>query len=65
MSDTPKIHAQMVAIMRGVEVIRKSKQSKGIVFDYRGIDDFYNELHKLFADNGVVHSFRDSRVRAV
>ena len=57
MSETVIIHAQMSKIMADVEAIGKNQQSSGggsFTFNYRGIDDMYNELHSLFAKHRVV-----------
>ena len=43
----------MVAIMRDVDAIKKSKKNQQQGFMFRGIDDMMNSLHDLFAKHGV------------
>lgn len=52
--ESKKIYESMAAIMAGVGAIDKSQKNQTQGFMYRGIDDFMNELHKLFADNKVI-----------
>ena len=42
------------AIMLGIDAIGKERKNKDQNFNYRSIEDVYNELHPLFAENGVV-----------
>ena len=58
MSDAKKtegtgIYAAMVKVMRGIEAIGKGRTNQQQGFKFRGIDDVYNELHRLLADNGI------------
>lgn len=48
-----QIHEKLVAILREVEAIEKTRTNKGQNYKFRGIDDAYNELHGLFAKHGV------------
>ena len=48
-----EIHKAMTAILRGVGVIGKDKKNVSQGFNFRGIDQVYNELHELFAKNNV------------
>lgn len=48
-----KIYTAMVAIMRDVDAIKKSKKNQQQGFMFRGIDDMMNSLHDLFAKHGV------------
>lgn len=52
---TPKIHAAMVAVMRDIEAIEKSRTADagGPRYQFRGIDDIYNALHPILATHGV------------
>ena len=52
--ESKKIYESMAAIMAGVGAIDKSQKNQTQGFMYRGIDDFMNALHKLFADNKVI-----------
>lgn len=52
--ESKKIFESMAAIMAGVGAIDKSQKNQTQGFMYRGIDDFINALHKLFADNKVI-----------
>lgn len=47
----PQIFQAMINIMRSVGAVEKDKKQQG--FQYRGIDDVYNALHKIMADHGV------------
>ena len=52
-SAAPGINGALAAVMRAVSPITKDRNNQQQNFKFRGIDDVYNELHKLFADNGV------------
>ena len=52
--ETGKIYGSLAAIMNEVQAIGKNKKNTQQGFSYRGIDDVMNELHGLFAKNGVV-----------
>lgn len=47
------IYPAMVKIMKAVTHIGKDKKNQQQGYNFRGIDDLYNELHNHFADNGV------------
>lgn len=49
----PAIYDSMSKIMAGITFIGKDQTNKQQGFQYRGIDDIYNSLHKLFAEHGV------------
>lgn len=49
-----KITERLLAIMRDLKGIEKSRVNMQLGYQYRGIDDVYNELHSLFAKHGVV-----------
>ena len=48
-----EIHKAMAAILREVGAIGKDKKNIAQGFNFRGIDQVYNELHDLFAKNNV------------
>ena len=48
-----EIHKAMTAILREVGAIGKDKKNAAQGFNFRGIDQVYNELHDLFAKNNV------------
>ena len=47
------IHKQMVAILRDVDFIGKTEKNQAQGFNFRGIDQVFNELHGTFAKHGV------------
>jgi hypothetical protein len=49
----PRIYAAMAEIMAAIGSVAKGRRNKEQGYDYRGIDDVYNELHSAFADAGV------------
>lgn len=48
-----KIYKAISAIMAGVTAIGKNSQNQMQHYNFRGIDDVYNELHKLLAKHEV------------
>ena len=48
-----KIQSKLIAIMRSVDAIGKSRSNAQQGFKFRGIDEMYNELHSKFAEHGV------------
>jgi hypothetical protein len=50
-----QIYGKMVAIMRALDAIGKTKQctAPGANFAFRGIDQVYNALHPLMCEHGV------------
>lgn len=57
MENTPKvlqIHTALIAINKKVEAIKKGRRNQQQGYQFRGIDDAFNELHDLFAEYGVV-----------
>lgn len=48
------IYVAMTAIMRDIVAIAKAQKNTAQGFNFRGIDDFYNGLHDIFAAHGVV-----------
>jgi len=53
MSDNKKIFLQIQKIMDEIAAIGKTHKNQQQGFSFRGIDDFYNMLHPLFAKHGV------------
>lgn len=47
------IHKKIIAILNEVEFIGKDRKNPQQNYNFRGIDDMYNALHKSFAKNGV------------
>lgn len=52
--ETKNIYAALAAINKGIKAIGKSNFNESQRFYFRGVDDIMNELHGLFAENGVV-----------
>jgi hypothetical protein len=50
---TPIIYQKIGKIMKDLSPITKDKKNVQQGFMYRGIDDIYNSLHSIFAENGV------------
>lgn len=50
----PLIFLALVAIHQEIEAIAKKQRNESQSFNFRGIDDFYDALHPLFAKNGVI-----------
>lgn len=50
---TNKIYGAIASIMRDTKAITKSSRNQQQGFMFRGIDAVMNELHDLFANNGV------------
>jgi hypothetical protein len=48
-----QIYKKMVAIMSDIGAIAKAKKNKMQNYQFRGIDDIYNELHNVMAKHGV------------
>lgn len=55
-----KIHAAIIAAMKGVEKISKTRKSDASTggYSFRGIDDIYNELHDVLAEAGIFSTSR-------
>ena len=49
----PQIHESMAKILREVSYIEKAGTNVMQGYKFRGIDDVYNALHDIFAENGV------------
>ena len=54
MENKPKIYEALINIMGEITPIKKEKKNQQQGFMYRGIDDFMNELHSLFAKHKVI-----------
>ena len=50
---TPKIYGAIATIMRETKAIAKTEKNTQQNFMFRGIDSVMNELHDIFANNGV------------
>lgn len=50
----PLIYKKMIAVMRKINPIDKTKKNKQQGFMFRGIDDMYNTLHYLLAEEGII-----------
>ena len=56
METSNQIYKSMAKILKDVDAIGKDKKvsiTGGANYDFRGIDDMYNTLHKIFAENSV------------
>jgi len=51
--DTRNIYQRMADIMAAVDWIGKDQKNTSQGFQYRGIDDMYNALHRIFAEHKV------------
>lgn len=49
----PMIYQAICNILKDVEAISKERVNQQQGFKFRGIDDVYNEVHRLFAKHGV------------
>ena len=47
------IYLAMVNVMRDIDPIAKSNRNQAQGFNFRGIDDIYNELNSVMANHGV------------
>jgi hypothetical protein len=50
---TPQIYSKIIEVMKGIDAIGKNRKNQAQHFNFRGIDDVYNELHKKFSEVGV------------
>lgn len=61
------INAAISAVMSEISPVQKDKRNKQQGFDYRGIDDVYNELHsamakhKIFTTSEIIQRIREER----
>ena len=53
-AETSLIFPKMMNVMRKVGTISKDREHGSQKYFFRGIDDVYNELHQLFADEGII-----------
>lgn len=56
------IYARMANILQDIEYIGKDKKNSQQNYNFRGIDDVYNELHPVFAKHSVFISPKVVRV---
>jgi hypothetical protein len=54
MNEPKKIHAAMSAVMKKIGAIGKDQRNQQQGFVFRGIDQVYNQLHDIMADEGIV-----------
>ena len=52
-TEKPLIYSKMIAVMKGAGAIGKNAKNTMQGYNFRGIDDVYNELHGIMAKNGV------------
>jgi hypothetical protein len=52
-NSVPLIHTAMSSILGEVDAIAKTRTNAGQGFKFRGVDDVYRELHKVFAKHHV------------
>jgi hypothetical protein len=50
----PAIFEAMGKVMKGIDAIGKDRKNEQQKYRFRGIDDVYNALHSLLAENGVI-----------
>ena len=51
--DSKLIYSKIISILTQIEAIGKDRKNPQQGYNFRGIDDMYNELHPVFAKNGV------------
>lgn len=49
----PLIYGKIIAVMKDIDAIAKSRKNAVQGYNFRGIDDVYNELHTPLAEHGV------------
>jgi len=49
-----KIHTSMIAVMKKIGAIGKDQTNSQQKFKFRGIDQIYNELHDILAEEGII-----------
>lgn len=49
-----KIHTAIIEVMQKIEAIGKDQRNQQQGFQFRGIDQCYNELHDILAEAGIV-----------
>ncbi len=50
---TPLIYSKIIAVMNDISAIGKTRRNQGQGYNYRGIDEIYNELHDHMAKHGI------------
>lgn len=53
-ASAPLIFPKMINVMRKVGVIGKDRENPQQHYSFRGVDDVYNELHQILADEGII-----------
>ena len=51
--EAPKIFSTILAVMNDIDAISKGRRNSQQGYNFRGIDDVYNELHASFAKHGL------------
>lgn len=51
--DSKLIYSKIISILTQIEAIGKDRKNPQQGYNFRGIDDMYNELHPVFAKNSV------------
>ncbi len=49
----PAIFPALAKVMKGIESVGKNKQNTDQKYRFRGIDDVFNHLHAILAENGI------------
>lgn len=60
--DKPKIYPALIAAMREIAPIAKDKKNAHQGFMFRGIEQFMNAVHPLFAKHGIIIGTETGRV---
>lgn len=47
------VHEAIIAVLKDVKAIEKKQKNPAQHYNFRGIDDFYDEFHGLFAKHGL------------
>jgi hypothetical protein len=52
-SNSPLIYKKMANVMRKVGAVAKTSKNTAQGYSYRSVDDVFNELHNIFAEEGI------------
>lgn len=53
MTTAPLIFGKLVAVMCDIGAVSKSRRNTQQSYNFRGVDDLYNEVHEILAKHGV------------